>query len=108
VVTSYRDGSGAQTSPIAGTQITADFNNGALSGNGGCNAYSGAYTAVDGAITVMPLAVTMMLCVEPEGVAEQEAAYLAALQAAARYTLDGGQLTLADAAGAPLVVFVVQ
>jgi polar amino acid transport system substrate-binding protein len=108
VVTSYRDGAGAQTSPIAGTQITADFNNGALSGNGGCNAYSGAYTAVDGAITVMPLAVTMMLCVEPEGVAEQEAAYLAALQAAARYTLDGGQLTLADAAGAPLVVFVVQ
>ena len=56
----------------------------------------------------MPLAVTMMMCVEPEGVAEQEAAYLAALQAAARYTLDGGQLTLTDAAGAPLVVFVVQ
>ncbi len=108
LVATFRDAAGAQASPIAETQITADFNNGALSGNGGCNAYSGAYTAADGAITVMPLAVTMMMCVEPEGVAEQEAAYLAALQAAARYTLDGGQLTLTDAAGAPLVVFVVQ
>jgi ABC-type amino acid transport substrate-binding protein/heat shock protein HslJ len=108
VVATYRTAAGAQASPIAETQITADFNNGALSGNGGCNAYSGAYSAADGAISVMPLAVTMMMCVEPEGVAEQEAAYLAALQEAAFYTLDGGQLTLADAAGAPLVVFVVQ
>lgn len=94
--------------PIAATRITAEFNNGALSGNGGCNAYSGSYTAADGTITVGPLAVTMMMCIEPEGVAEQEAAYLAAVQAAAYYTLDGSQLTLSDAEGAPLVVYVVQ
>jgi polar amino acid transport system substrate-binding protein len=108
LVTSYRDAAGAQASPIAETRITAEFNNGALSGNGGCNSYSGSYTATDGTITVGPLAVTMMMCIEPEGVAEQEATYLAAVQAAAYYTLDGSQLTLSDATGAPLVVYVVQ
>ena len=108
VVVSYRDAAGAQASPIAETQMTAEFNSGALSGSGGCNSYSGAYTAADGAITVSPLAVTMMMCVEPEGVAEQETAYLAALQEAAFYTLDGSQLTLSDADGASLVVYVVQ
>lgn len=108
VVTSYRAAAGAAAAPLAATQITAEFNSGALSGSGGCNAYSGAYTAAEGAITVAPLASTMMFCMEPEGVMEQEAAYLAAVQAAATYVLEGGQLTLADADGAPLVVYVVQ
>lgn len=108
VVVSYRNAEGAQASPLAETQITAEFNNGAVSGNGGCNSYSGSYTAADGAISVSPLAVTMMFCAEPEGVAEQETLYLAALQGAAQYAIDGSQLTLSDADGAPLVVYVAQ
>jgi heat shock protein HslJ len=108
MVATFRNAAGEQVSPIATTQITADFSNGAVSGNGGCNVYSGSYTAAEGAITVSPLAVTMMFCVEPEGISEQEAAYLAALQSASLYTLDGSQLTLSDAEGAPLVVYVAQ
>ena len=108
VLATYRNAAGEQVSPIAETQVTAEFSSGTLSGNGGCNVYSGSYTAVDGAISVSPLASTMMFCVEPEGIGEQEAAYLAALQGAALYALDGSQLTLSDVDGAPLVVYVAQ
>jgi heat shock protein HslJ len=90
----------ALTSPIAGTEITAAFApDGTLSGSGGCNRYTTTYTTADGGIRIAPPAATQKLCVEPEGVSEQEAAYLAALPGAARFQIGEHGLELLRADG---------
>jgi len=80
---------------LAGTTLTADFGkDGNLSGNAGCNTYNGAYKVNGDQITIGPLVSTMMACNEPAGVMEQEAQYLAALQSAATYQIEGNVLQL--------------
>jgi heat shock protein HslJ len=94
-VTGYNNGKQAVIGTLAGTTLTADFGkDGNLSGNAGCNTYSGAYKVNGDQITIGPLASTMMACSEPEGVMEQEAQYLAALQSAATYQIEGNVMQL--------------
>jgi heat shock protein HslJ len=94
-VTGYNNGKQAVTGMLAGTTLTADFGkDGSLSGNAGCNTYSGSYKVNGDQITIGPLASTMMACDQPEGVMEQEAQYLAALQSAATYQIEGNVLQL--------------
>ncbi len=98
-VTSFLRGD-AVTSPIAGTEITASFDDeGQLSGSAGCNTYTSAYTTDAGSITIEAPATTRKLCPEPAGVMEQETAYLAALGEAERFSVGGGSLTLLRADG---------
>ena len=94
-VTAYNNGNQAVVGVLEGTTLTASFgNDGNLSGNSGCNQYSGAYTVNDGEITIGPLASTMMMCSDPAGVMDQEAQFLAALQNAASYRIEGNVLEL--------------
>lgn len=93
--------------PAADTQITLTLEADGLFGSDGCNRYRGSYTADGDTITVGEnLAGTMMAC--PEPVMQQAAAYQAALKAAATFKIEGEQLTLFDAAGAPLATFAAQ
>jgi heat shock protein HslJ len=46
-----------------------------------------------------------MVCPQPDGIMDQEAAYFAALERVASYQIDGDQLTLKDADGATLARF---
>jgi len=93
--TGYNNGKQAVTGMLAGTTLTADFGkDGNLSGNAGCNTYSGAYKVNGDQITIGPLASTMKACSEPAGVMEQEAQYLAALQSAATYQIEGNVMQL--------------
>jgi len=72
-------------------------------GNGGCNRFFGAYEAQpDGTIGIGPLASTKMAC--PDEIMQKEAGFVRALEAAASYNRETGQLTLFDAEGAELVV----
>jgi META domain len=59
------------------------------------------------AIEIEPPASTMMACPEPEGVMEQEAAYLAALSTARHYRIEGDRLLLQTASGARVASFVL-
>jgi heat shock protein HslJ len=94
----------AIVSPIVGTELTAVFgDDGALTGSAGCNNYTTSYTADEGAITVEAPGSTRKLCPEPEGVMEQEGAYLAALEEATEYTIDGTTAALVGADGQRLV-----
>ena len=94
-VTGYNNGKQAVTGTLAGTTLTADFGkDGSLSGNAGCNTYSGSYKVNGDQITIGPLASTMIVCDQPEGVMEQEAHYLVALQSAATYQIEGNVLQL--------------
>ncbi|MEJ2211924.1 MAG: META domain-containing protein, partial [Anaerolineae bacterium] len=81
---------------IPGSEITALFANGQVSGSAGCNNYNGTYrsTRAAGSNTIEfgPLATTRMMCDEP--LMEQESLYLAALESATGYTLEGFALTI--------------
>jgi heat shock protein HslJ len=88
---------------LPGTGITLKFQGGQLSGFAGCNTYNGGYQATpnpDGSYTVTiqgQLAVTGQMC--PPEVMDQEALYLALLQAANSAVMQGNQLTLASSEG---------
>ena len=100
-VIAYNNGKQAVTSVLAGSWITANFDaDGILSGNGGCNNYNGAYTVAAKQIKIGPLASTRMFCADPEGVMDQETLYLAALETADTYKVEGTTLELRTKDGA--------
>jgi len=91
----YNNGKQAVVGVITDTTLTADFGkDGTLSGKAGCNTYSGGYKTNGNQITIGPLASTMMACDQPAGVMDQETQYLAALQSAATYQIEGNVLEL--------------
>ena len=100
-VISYNNGREAVTSVLAGTRLTANFDAGGMvNGNAGCNDYFGSYQVSGNTIAIGTLGSGQMACADPEGVMQQESEYLAALQSAATYRLDGDKLELRTAGGA--------
>jgi heat shock protein HslJ len=98
-VTGYNNGKQAVTSVLAGTTLTAEFGkDGNLSGNSGCNTYNGTYTVTGDQIKIGPLATTRMAC--PQEIMDQETQYLAALQTAATYQVEGTGMELRTQEGA--------
>jgi hypothetical protein len=81
---------------VPGSEITAEFANGQVSGSAGCNTYQGTYRSTKAAgentIEIGPLATTRMMCDAP--LMEQEGLYLGALQSAAEYAIEGFALTI--------------
>jgi heat shock protein HslJ len=81
---------------IPGSEITALFANGQVSGSAGCNTYQGTYRSTRAAgrntIEFGPLATTRMMCDQP--LMDQEGIYLAALASATEYTIEGFALTI--------------
>jgi heat shock protein HslJ len=93
------------TTALAAAIPTLEFDqDGALNGFGGCNSFNGNYTVLDEALTVGPLATTRMYCGE-EGIMNQEQEFLAQLQGAAKFRIDGEQLHLLNGAGTLLALF---
>jgi heat shock protein HslJ len=101
-------------SPLEGSQITLAFKDGGLGGFAGCNAYgggpdSGRYiTAGDGSLTIPEIAITAMACLSPQGIMEQEQAYVEALRRAAIYRLADSRLEIQDASGETILIFARQ
>jgi len=107
-VIAYNNGKQAVTSVLAGSRISANFGaDGTLSGNGGCNNYNGAYAVTAQQIKIGPMASTRMACADPEGVMDQESLYLAALETADTYKVEGTTLELRTKDGALAVQAVV-
>ena len=100
-LTHYNNGKGAVTGVLPGSDFVLMLaDDGRLSGRA-CNSYRGGFVAAAGDFALEgPLAATKMLCPEPAGVNEQEAAYFAALERAATYRIRGDELVLLDADGA--------
>jgi heat shock protein HslJ len=98
---SYNNGKQAVINVLAGTELTADFGaDGSLSGSAGCNQYTGQYEINGNQITIGPLASTKMYCEGPAGVMDQESQFLAALQSAMIYRIEGNRLELRTRDGA--------
>lgn len=105
----YNNGKGGFTSVLLDSSITATFvEDGTLSGSAGCNNYNTHYEIEGELITIGPIAVTQIFCGEHEGIMEQEAQYLAALQNAASYVIELDQLNLFDVEGTRMVSYVTQ
>lgn len=91
---------------VSGTRITAAFDaDGRVSGSAGCNRYTAAYSTDGTSIEFSSAAVTRMFCLAPEGVMEQEAAYLGLLSQASSFGILGTVLELYGADGARLVAY---
>jgi hypothetical protein len=65
----------------------------------------GGWTGTADTLAIGPLTTTRRLCHGPEGLMEQEAAFLAAMRRAATWRLNGERLELRDADGALQVTF---
>ncbi len=101
LLSAYNNGQQAVVSLIAGTEIAVVFDDaGQIAGAASCNAYRGTYRVDGGQIDIGPLATTRRACADPQGVLDQELAYLAALQRADSFEIRGDQLSLRDAEGA--------
>ncbi|MHA6523560.1 META domain-containing protein [Tessaracoccus sp. G1721] len=104
-LTSYNDGS-AEVSLLEGTEADLTFaDDGTLSGTGGCNRIIGSYTAGDGEISFGTIATTQMACMAPEGLMDQEAAIVAALESASTFSIEGDTLEMRTADDAIAVQF---
>jgi heat shock protein HslJ len=102
---SYANNGGEPVSLLPGTEITIEFREGQVSGNAGCNGYFGSYEVGDNNLSISDVAMTEMFCAEPEGVMDQESAYLAVLRTAAAYQIMEDQLQITDVDGATVLTY---
>ena len=90
--------------PNPDTRITLTFSGGIATGFAGCNWYSGDYTSTDaGVLTLFEIASTVQLCEDPEGIMEQEKAFVEAFLDAATYRLMDDNLEISSASGGVLL-----
>ena len=103
-----------QQAVLAAVQVTAGFfpegneSAGRLSGSTGCNAFFTTYAADGETLTVAATAATRIACAVPEGVMEQEQAFLTALVSADKYRTQGEQLEVFYNGGDSVLTFVAQ
>jgi heat shock protein HslJ len=97
---------------IEGTEIDLYFEEAFLGGSMTCNGYgggpdSGKYVAADDGTLRLGeyFAVTVQLCSEPQGIMEQETAYIEALLSTETYRVVDGRLQLGNGAGQITLAF---
>jgi heat shock protein HslJ len=101
--TGINNGRQAVVSLVKDTAVTVEFgSDGRASGDAGCNRWTAGYEASSPQLKFTGAAATRRMCIG-EGVMEQEAAFLKALETVASYELEGQRLTLRTADGAMAV-----
>lgn len=103
-VTGYNNGRQAVVSVLNGTELTMEFPaDGRVAGSAGCNRYTGTFKQDGGTLSFGPAAATRRMCVEPEGILEQEQRFLKALETVATARQEADRLELRTADGAMAV-----
>jgi heat shock protein HslJ len=93
-------------SPLEGSRITHNLGEEGFEGYAGCNNYGGEYEAADeGILVTSDIFLTAVGCSSPEGIMEQEMAYVQALGSSATYRLTNDRLEIADTSGETILVF---
>jgi heat shock protein HslJ len=104
VVNGYNNGRQAVVSVLAGTELTMEFAaDGRVAGSTGCNRYTGSFKQDGKTLSFGPAAATRRMCIEPEGVMEQEQQFLKALETVATARQEADRLELRTADGAMAV-----
>jgi heat shock protein HslJ len=103
-VTTYYAGN-AVTSVVGGVTMTAEFEDGTVSGNTGCNTFNGPYEVDAMNITIGPLSSTIAAC-PTEELELQQTNFLNALELASTFEVAGGRLDLLREGQTYAVTFV--
>jgi heat shock protein HslJ len=90
---------------LPNTTITANFNDGNVTGSSGCNRYFGSYQLNKTQIKIGPIGSTLMFCADPDGIMAQETSYHLLLLNVTSYAISDNKLTLSDSLGTPQLVF---
>ena len=98
----------APQSPVDDSAITAEFDGAEakLTGSAGCNSYFAEYAIEGDGLTFFALAWTERFCQDPDGVMDQELAYLTALGSVDRFEVVDTTLRLFYSGG--VLVFEAQ
>lgn len=97
------------SSVLAGTQITAEFGkDGTVSGEAGCNRFFGQYSADEGTIEIGSLGLTKMYCSTPDGVMDQEQAFIDLFSKGKGYILTNDSLMINDKDGLTILTFALR
>lgn len=89
---------------LPSSAVTAEFNEeNVVAGSSGCNNYMGSYETDGNEITMGPFGTTRKLC--PDPIMEQERLYLATLERAATYSIEGNTMNMRTAEGATVANF---
>lgn len=91
-VSGFNNGRDAVVGLAGDAPITLSFGKGAISGNAGCNTFRGGYTVDGQSVKIGPLASTRMAC--PDPVLKQEREFLAALESAVKWSVEGDTLDM--------------
>ncbi len=104
---SYLAGNGTLVPVLPETEVSARFDDdGKVTGSAGCNGYGGDYQLDGTALSVSSVAQTLKLCLEPEGIMEQEARFIDLLGSAAEFRIEDERLIITDTEGIDLLFFV--
>ena len=79
-------------SPIEGSKTTIHFEDGQVSGLGGCNQYGGEYESSNQTLSFSALYMTEMACVGPDGIMAQEQLFTHYLEDTQSFGVVGDQL----------------
>lgn len=90
---------------LPNTTITAQFDDGNVTGSSGCNRYFGSYQVNKTEINIGQVGSTLMFCADPDGVMTQETSYVLLLRNVTSYAISDNELTLSDSLGNPQLVF---
>ncbi|MGD9144868.1 MAG: META domain-containing protein [Anaerolineae bacterium] len=92
---------------LPGTNLTVAFSrDNRVTGSAGCNDYSASYLVDGVSLAITPPTGTNMLCDAPQGIMEQETAFLSALASAGSYNLQGDKLTILNVSGGQVLELV--
>jgi heat shock protein HslJ len=101
IVNGYNNGRQAVVSVLNGSKLSMEFSaDGRVAGYAGCNRYTGSFKQDGKALSFGPAAATRRMCIEPEGVMEQEQQFLKALETVATARQEADQLEMRTADGA--------
>jgi heat shock protein HslJ len=84
-----------QQPALADTPVTISFQDGQISGSGGCNSYNGSFTLAEEnpfGLSIGPVAATQKAC--PDPILNQETAYFSALEHASQWGYRVGRLAI--------------
>jgi heat shock protein HslJ len=104
-LTAYNNGREAVVSVLAESSIVVIFGPESVAGSAGCNRFQASLSVSGESLEIGMAAATRKFCDEPDGLMDQEAAFLAALPSANTFDIDGDQLDLRTAGGALVASF---
>ena len=85
--------------PLAGKDMTAEFDAKEIQGSASCNSYFGTYNLKGDQISISGLGWTEMACMDPEGIMEQEQTIMKMLSESSSYSIQGDKLQITTSAG---------